>query len=150
MRLVGRRAARPQLLEREHQLDGIEQAGDARELAGREPPSEPDELGPRDVDVDQHARDRLVGQRHRLGGDVQVDPVRDEEAVDHVEVGRRSPVHPRHDPVLDDELRLGVVRPVRRHEPELGQRRHEQLAPQLLLGARGEAARATGNRLRHR
>ena len=63
-----------------------------------------------------------VGERHRLGRDLEVEAVRDEEAVDHVEVGRVASVHPRDDAVGDDELGLGIVRPVRRDEPELGQR----------------------------
>ena len=89
MRLVGRRAAGAELLEREHQLDGVEQAGDPRELRRGQAAGEPDDLGPRDVDVDEQARELEVGERHRLGGDLEVEPVRDEEAVDHVEVGRR-------------------------------------------------------------
>ena len=54
VRLVRRRAAGPQLLEREHQLDRVEQAGDARELRRRQATREPDDLGARDVDVDEH------------------------------------------------------------------------------------------------
>ena len=41
------------------------------------------------------------GQRHRLCRDLEVEAVRDEETVDHVEVGRRSPVQPRDDAVVD-------------------------------------------------
>ena len=89
------RAARAQLLQREHQLDRVEQAGDPRELRRRQPAREPDDLGPRCVDVDEHACELQVGERHRLGGDLEVEPVRDEEAVDDVEVGGRLPVHPR-------------------------------------------------------
>ena len=51
----------------------------------------------------------------------------DDEAVDDVELGSIAPVHARHDAALDDELRLGVVRAVRRDEAELGQRRDELL-----------------------
>ena len=142
VRLVGRRAARPQLLEREHQLDGIEQAGDARELAGREPPREPDELGPRDVDVDEHARDLGSGRAIASAATSRSSPCATRKRSITSKSAAARPSIRVDDPVLDDELRLGVVRAVRRHEPELGQRRHEQLAPQLLLGARGEAARA--------
>ena len=67
--------------------------------------------------------------------------MRDEEAVDDVELGRGAAVHPRDDAVLDDELRLGVVRPVRRDEPELGQRRDELLAVEV---ARSRARRSGG------
>ena len=120
MRLVRRRAAGAQLLEREHQLDRVEQAGDARELRRRQAAREPDSLVPRGVDVDEQARELEVGERHRLGGDLEVEPVGDQEAVDDVEVGGGLPVHPRDDAVLDHELGLGVVRPVHRDEAELG------------------------------
>ena len=58
------------------------------------------------------------------------------------------PVHPRDDAVLDHELGLGVVRAVHRDEAELGRRRDQHLAPQLLLGPRREPAAAGA--LRHR
>ena len=144
MRLVGGRAAGPQLLQREHQLDRVEQACDARQLGRRQPAGEPHELGPGHVDVDEHPRDLAVRERHRLGCDLEVEPVGDEEAVDHVELGLGPPVQPHDAAVLDDELRLGIVRPVHRDEPELRQRAHEQLAPELLLRARGEAAGPRG------
>ena len=70
-------------------------------------------------DVDEHVRELEVVEGHRLGGDVEVEPVRDDEAVDDVEVGRIPAVHARDDSALDDELRLRVVRPVRRDESEL-------------------------------
>ena len=65
--------------------------------------------------------------------------MRDEEPVDHVELGGGAAIHPHDGAVLDHELRLGVVRAVRRDEAELGQRCHEQLTPELLGGTRGEA-----------
>ena len=40
-------------------------------------------------DVDEPPRDLEIVERHRLGGDVEVEPVRDDEAVDDVELGRR-------------------------------------------------------------
>jgi hypothetical protein len=58
-----------------------------------------------------------------------------EEAVDHVEVLRVAPVQAHHAAALDDELGRGVVRPVGRDETELRQRRDEQLATELPLGA---------------
>ena len=142
MRLVRGRAAGPQLLQREHQLDGVEQAGHPRELRRGQPAREPDDLRTRHVDIDEQARELEVGERHRLGRDLEVEPVRDEEAVDDVELGRGPPVHPHDDAVLDDELRLGVVRAVQRDEAELRRRRHEHLAPQLLRGAGREAGGA--------
>ena len=140
VRLVPGRAARAELLQREHELDRVEQPDDARELRRRETAREPDELGARDVDVDEHAGELEIVERHRLGRDVEIEPVRDDEAVDDVEVGRVAAVHARDDAVLDDELRLGVVRPVRRDEPELGQRRDELLEVEIARRARGEAA----------
>ena len=132
------RATRAKLLEREHQLDGVEQAGDACELRRGQAAGEPDDLGPRNVDVHEQAGDLEVGQRHRLGRDLEIEAVRDEEAVDHVELGRGPAVHAHDDAVLDHELGLRVVRSVQRDETELRQRRHEQLAPELLRGARRE------------
>ena len=136
VRLVPGSATRAELLQGEHQLDGIEQADDARELRGREPARDANELGARDVDVDEHPRDRQLVHRHRLGRDLEIEPVCNDESVDHVEVGRVAAVHARDDAVLDDELGLGIIRPVRRHEPELGKRRDE------LLEVRGRASRA--------
>ena len=69
--------------------------------------------------------------------------MRDDEPVDHVEVGRVAAVHARDDAVLDDELGLGIIRPVRRHEPELGKRRDE------LLEWRSRVARDAKRAARH-
>ena len=66
--------------------------------------------------------------------------MRDEEAVDDVEVRRRTPVHPRDRAVVDAELGHRVVRPVGRHEAQLGQRRDELLEVELAAVARLEAA----------
>ena len=110
MRLVGRRAAGAELLEREHQLDGVEQARDSGELRRGQAAGEPNRLGPRGVDVDEQAGELEVGERHRLGGDLEVEPVGDQEAVDDVEVRSGLPVHAHDDAVLDHELGLGVVR----------------------------------------
>ena len=72
-----------------------------------------------------------VLQRHRLGRDLEVEAVRDDEPVDHVEVGSAAAVHADDAPLDDDELGLRVVRPVRRHEAELRKRRDELLAAQV-------------------
>ena len=141
VRLVGRSPPRPELLQREHQLDRVEPRGDAREPCGREPAREADEVGPRDVDVDQPPRDLVVGELRGLRGDVQVEPVARDEAVDHVEVSGRAAVHRDDLPVLDLEPRLRVVRPVHRDEPELRVRRDQELAAQRTLLARDEALR---------
>ena len=139
VRLVPRCAPCTELLQREHELDRVEEADDAGELRRRETAREPDELGARDVHVDEHARELEVVERHRLGRDVEIEPVRDDEAVDDVELGRLAAVHAHDDAVLDDELRLGVVRPVRRDQPELGQRRDELLEVEVAGRTRGEA-----------
>ena len=130
MRLVRRRPAGAELLEGEHQLHGIEQADDAGELRRGQAPREADELGSRHVDVDEHLGQLGVRELHRLGGHLEVEPVGDHEAVDHVELVRRPAVEPGDDPGLDDKLGCRVVRPVGRHEPELRMWRDEDLAPQ--------------------
>ena len=69
-----------------------------------------------------------VVERHRLRRDVEVEAVRDDEAVDDVEVGGVAAVDARRRRRPRDELRLGIVRPVHRDQPELGDRRDELLA----------------------
>ena len=140
VRLVGGDAARAELLQREHQLDRVEQPDDARELRRREAARQPDELAARDVHVDEPAGEVEIVERHRLASDVEIETVRDDEAVDDVELGGVATVHARDDAVLDDELGLRVVRPVGRDEPELGQRRDELLEVEVAGRARGEAA----------
>ena len=140
VRLVRGRAPRAELLQREHQLDRVEQPDDARELRRRKAAGQPDELGARDVHVDEPAGEVEIVERHGLDRDLEVETVRDDEAVDDVEVGRAAAVHARDDSVLDDELRLRIVRPVRRDEPELGQRRDELLEVEIARRARREAA----------
>ena len=66
MRLVRGRAPGAQLLQREHQLDRVEHRDHARQPCGRQPAREPHELRARDVDVDEHPRDRRVVERGRL------------------------------------------------------------------------------------
>jgi len=144
MRLVPGCPARAQLLQREHQLDGIEQADHACELRRSEAAREPDELGARHVYVDEHPGEHGVLDRHGLGRNLEVEPVRDDEAVDHVELGRSATVHAGDDAVHDDELGRRIVRPIRSHEAELGQWRHELLAVQLPLVARLETLATHG------
>jgi hypothetical protein len=108
VRLVAGSPARAELLERHHQLHGVEHPDDARQLRRRQAVPETDELVAGHVNVDEHAREALVGQRHRLHRDVQVEAVRDEEAVDHVELVCRTAVEAHDDAVLDDELRRRV------------------------------------------
>ena len=81
--------------------------------------------------VDEHAGELEVVDRHRLRRHVQIEPVSDDEAVDDVEVGSVAAVHAHHDAVLDDELRHGVARPIRRDQAELRVRRDEQLAVEV-------------------
>ena len=75
VRLVARDAARAELLEREHQLDGVERPDDACELRRRQPARQAHELVARHVDVDELAGELEVGQGHRLGGDLEIEPV---------------------------------------------------------------------------
>ena len=93
VRLVPRRAPRAELLQREHQLDRVQEPDDARELRRRQTAREAHELGARNVHVDEHARELEFVERHRLRRHVEVEPVRDDEAVDDVEV-RRIDVRP--------------------------------------------------------
>ena len=58
--------------------------------------------------------------RHRLGRDLEVEPVCNDEPVDHVEVGCVAAVHARDDAVLDDELGLGIVGPFAATSPSSG------------------------------
>ena len=121
MGLVARVATGTQLLQGHHQLDRVEHADDARELCGRQAPSQSDELVARHVDVDQHPREALVREPHRLRRDVEVDAVGDEEAVDHVELGGVPPVEPDDDAVLYHELGLGIQGPAAATSPSSGQ-----------------------------
>ena len=141
MRLVGRGPPGAELLQREHQLDRVEQRDDAREPRRRQPAGQTDELGARDVDVDEPACDLLVGELRRLRGDVEVEAVARDEPVDDVEVLGAAAVHRHHPAVLDLEPRLRVVRPVHRDQPELRVGRDQDLAPELAPLARGEALR---------
>ena len=139
MRLVRGYAPRAQLLEREHQLNGIEQPDHACELRRGQAAREAHELRTGYADVDEHPREREVVERHRLAGDIEVEPVRHDEAVDDVEIGRGAAVQAHDDAVLDEQLRLRIERPSGSHEAELGMRRHEQLAIELPPLARFEA-----------
>ena len=137
VRLVRGRPARPELLEREHQLDRVEEADDAGQLRRRETARKTDELGARGIERHEHPGELEVVDRHRLFRDVEVEAVGDDEAVDDVEVGCVPAVHAHDDAVLDDELRRGIPRPVRRDEAQL-RVRARRAAP-----CGGRAARAT-------
>ncbi len=127
------------LLQREHQLHRVEQPDHTCELRRRQPAREADELRSRHLDVDEHAAECEVVERHRLDGDTEVETVRHDEAVDHVEIRRGASVQAHDDAVLDEQLRLGVAGPSGSHEAELGMRRHEQLAIELAPLPRFEA-----------
>ena len=139
VRLVPRRAPRAELLQREHELDRVQEPDDAGELRRRQAARESHELGARNVHVDEQVRELELVERHRLGHNVEIEPVCDDEAVDDVEVRGLASVHARDDPVHDDQLRLRVVRPVRGDQPELGQRRDELLEVEVARRARCEA-----------
>ena len=120
MRLVPGIAAGAKLLEGHHQLDRVEHPHDTRELRGGQPSAEANELVARHVDVDEHPGEPLVGERHRLRGDIEVEPMRDEETVDHVELRGVLAVEAENDAVPHHELRVGIRRPVGGDEAELG------------------------------
>ena len=87
VRLVSGRPTRAELLQREHELDRVEQSDDPCELRRRQSAGEPHELGAGHADVDEETGELRVLHGHRLGRDVEIEPVRDDEAVDHVELG---------------------------------------------------------------
>ena len=91
VRLVARRPAHAHLAHRHLQLDRAQQGDDAGELLRRRPGGETDDLGARDVRVDDQAGERDVVERVRLLGDGRVQAARGDERVDEVEVRGRVP-----------------------------------------------------------
>ena len=142
--LVGGAAARAQLLQREHQLDRVEQRDDAREARRCEPAGEPDQLLARHVDVHEPPRELAVVERHRLLRHVEVEAIADDEVVDDVEVRGGPAVHGDDPALVQLEPRLGVVRPVHRHQPQLRVGGDQQLLAERLLLPREEAFRPLG------
>ena len=142
MRLVGRAPPRPQLLQREHQLDRVEQRDDAREPRRRQAVRDPDELGARHVDVDETACEVAVGQGRSRLGRVGIEAVERKEVVDQVELVDPAAVDSDGTAVLERQLGLGVVRAVEGDEAELRPRRDEQLLAELARLARDEAFRS--------
>ena len=138
VRLVGRRMPRAQLLQREHQLDRVEHPDHAREPRGRQAAREADELGPRDVDVDESARDLRRRRAAAASAATSRSSRARQEVVEHVPLGRAAPVQLDDASVLDDERRRRVVRAVERDETQLGERLDQDLAAQVALGARRE------------
>ena len=150
MCLVRGSPARAELLEREHELDRVEEPDDPRELGRSQSSRDADELVARHVDVDQHPSELHVVAAHFLFRDRQVEAVRDDEAVDDVELGRSLAVEPRDDAVFDLQLRRRVVRPPGGDESEFREGRDQQLAAQLaVLAARKAAARRFGTHFRN-
>ena len=147
MRLVGRPPAGAEPPEREHHLHRLEDGGHPREPGGRQPTRKPDEVLAWDVDVDEAAGELCVGEPHRLRGDLEVEAVLGDEAVDHVEVGGGPPVHLDDAAVLDDEARLGIVRARHGDEPELRLRSDERLAADV-AGEPGLGAARLGHGVR--
>ena len=141
VRLIGRGPPGAELLQREHQLDRVEQRDDAGEPRRRQAAGQTDEIGARDVDVDEPVCDLLVGELRCLRGDVEVEAVARDEPVDDVEVLCAAAVHRHHPAVLDLEPRLGVVGAVHRDQPQLRVGRDQDLAAELATLARGEPLR---------
>src|SRR5205085_399886 len=95
-------------------------------------------------DVDEAPREVLLGERHRVLGDLEVEPVARDEVVDHVPLGLTAAVELDDSAAVEDEARRRVVRPVEGDETELGARADEQLAAQLAALAREEPPGAPG------
>ena len=150
MRLVGGRSPGAQALEREHHLDRVEQADDARELGRREAAGQPHELGARHVDVDEQARERRRPRapwpRERSSRSMPW------AAMKRSSVSKRSrglPSSSLTTPSVDRERRLRVARAVHGHEPERGLGPDQRLAPERRRRrARGSARCAARRSLR--
>ena len=123
VRLVGGRAARPQLLQREHQLDRVEQAGDARELRGRQARARAARARPAGTSTSTSIRAiSPSGSAIASAATSRSSPCATRKRSITSNSAAARPSMPHDDAVLDDELRLGIVRPVQRDEPELRQR----------------------------
>ena len=138
MRLVARARGGPAASSARTSARRVEQAGDPRELRRASVRGRAARARPGGRRRRRACARSSVGQRHRLGCDLEVEPVGDEEAVDHVESASARPSIRVTTPSSTTSSGSGSFGPSR-DEPELRQRRHEQLAPKLLLGARGEA-----------
>ena len=147
VRLVRGRAAGAQLLQREHQLDRVEQRDHARQPRRRQPAREPDELARaarrrrracarsrRRRVRPPRARRRGRARSGRRSGRARPSPAR----------GRPSSSTTR--PSSIDERRLRIVRAVHRDEAELGERLDQHLAAELALLARDEPVGAAVSR----
>ena len=139
VRLVRGRAARAQLLQREHQLDRVEHRDHAREPRRRQSAREAHELA-RAARRRRRACRAISASSSAAAsrGDLEVEPVARDEVVERVPVLSRRAVELDDAAVLDHERRLRIVRPVHRDEPELGERLDQHLAAQLALLARDE------------
>ena len=91
VRLVRRRPARAQLLQREHELDRVEHPDHARKPRRGQAAREADELGRGDVDVDEAPSELTVVEGRRLARRVEIDAVARDEVVERVPVLRARP-----------------------------------------------------------
>ncbi len=142
MRLVRRRAPRAQLLQREHQLDRIEQRDDPRQTRWGQAARKPNQLVARHADIDEPPRDLHVLELRSLAGNVQVEPVAGDEVIERIPVLLAPAVELDDPPIFDDERGRRIVRAVHRNEPELDQRLDRKLATQTARLPRDEARRA--------
>ncbi len=139
VRLDRRRPPHAHLGHRRQQLDGREQRQHLGDAGRRHAAHQARELGAGDVRVDEHAGELQRLERHRLLGDVDVDPVAGDELVDEVEVGLGAPVELDDPPVAHHQRGGRVVGTGERDQAELGVLRHEVVAAD---GARREVRRA--------
>ncbi len=142
MRLVRRRPSRAQLLQREHQLDRVEQSDDPRQSSGRQAAREANKLVTWHVDIDEPPRNLRVLELRPLGGNVEVEPVAGDEVVERIPVPFAPAVELDDSSPIDDERGRGVVRAVHRDEPELDQRLDRKLAAQAARLPGDEPGRA--------
>ena len=111
-------------------------------FGGRQAAREADELAARNADVDEHARQLDVVERHRLGCDLQVEPVGDDEAVDDVELRRGAAVHARR------RRRLRRPAPAPGRSARRRRRARARAAARRALRASSRRSRAVNRRLR--
>ena len=120
MSLVGRRAAGAQLRHRHAEFVRLEHGEAAGQLGRGGPGAEPDDFVAGHRGVDELARERDIGQGHRLRGDVEIDTVPGDERVDRVEVTLGDAVQLGDPPVGDHQARFGIMRRAQRDQAQVG------------------------------
>jgi len=137
--LVRGRAARAQFLQREHQLDRVEERDHPRETRRRQSAREANELAARHGHIDEPSRDLDVLELRGFARDVEIEPVAGDEMVERIPVLLAPAVELDDAAVFDHERRHRIVRAVHRDKPELRERLDRDLAAETAFLARDEA-----------